>query len=60
MASGWVVKLGFQRGDVFLDLPVFDDEPIHLGERGVALRDSSQQDHELEEVGVRLLPERLL
>ena len=51
---------GLQPADVAIDQLVVQDVAVHLGERGVAVGEASQQDHELQQVGVRLLPERLL
>src|SRR5437660_5863107 len=53
-------ELRLQCADVLVDLLVFNNEPVDLGERRVTIRDAPQRDHELEQVGVRLLPERLL
>ena len=41
-------------------LPSVEDVAIHLRERRVAVRKAPKQDDELEQIGVRLLPERLL
>ena len=49
-----------QTPDVVVHLRVVQDVAVHLGERRVAVADSAQQDHELEQVGVGLLPERFL
>ena len=46
--------------DVTLDLLRLEHVAVDLGERRVANRDPAQQDHELQEIGVRLLPERFL
>jgi hypothetical protein len=46
--------------NIALNLSVVEDVPIDLGECRVSVRDSPQQDHELEQIGVRLLPKRLL
>jgi hypothetical protein len=54
-----VVELRFQRSNVLPDQFVFDDVAIHLGERRVPVGNPSQRDDELEEIRVRLLPERL-
>ena len=46
--------------DLGLNLAVLEDVAIHLGEGRVAVREAPQQDDELEQIRVRLLPERLL
>ena len=46
--------------DVPLDETLVNRVVIDLRERGVAVDDLAQQDQELDQVGVRLLPERLL
>ena len=53
-------EVGLQAADVPIDLLVVQDVAVDLGERGVAVADASQQNDELQQVGVRLLPERLL
>ena len=51
---------GLELLDVAFDLRIVEDVAIDLRERRVSVRDSPQQDHEFEQIGVRLLPERLL
>ena len=53
-------RRGLQPADVAIDQLVVQDVAVHLGERRVAIGEPAQQDHELQQVGVRLLPERLL
>src|SRR5687767_15905509 len=53
-------EVGLQAADVPIDLLVVQDVAVDLGERGVAVADASQENDELQQVGVRLLPERLL
>ena len=48
-----------QGTDLALDLRVFEDVAVHLRERRVAVDETPQQDDELEQIGVGLLPERL-
>ena len=56
----WIRQLCLQRLDIPVNLPVVQDVLIDLGERRVPVGDPTQQDHELEQVGIGLLPERLL
>ena len=49
-----------QPADVAVDQRVVQDVAVDLGEGGVAIGESSEQNHELQQVGVRLLPERFL
>ena len=49
-----------QPADVLLDQRRLEDVAIHLRERRVAVGDPAQEDHELQQVGVCLLPERFL
>ena len=49
-----------QGTDLALDLRVFEDVAVHLRERRVAVDEPPQQDDELEQIGVGLLPEGLL
>ncbi len=51
---------GVEREDVLVDLPVIEHVAVNLRERRVAHREAPEQDHELEQVRVRHLPERLL
>ena len=51
---------GLQASDVPVDQRVVQDVAVDLGERRVAVGEPPQQDHELQQIGVRLLPERLL
>jgi len=53
-------ELRFERADVLVDLLVFDDVAVHLGQSGIAVGDAPQRDDELQKIRVRLLPERLL
>ena len=48
-----------QRADLALDLRVFEDVAVHLRKRRVAVNETPQQDDELEQIGVGLLPEGL-
>src|SRR4029453_11239361 len=55
-----VVELRLESADVLVDQAVLDDVSIHLRQRRVAFSDSAQGNHELQEVGICLLPERFL
>ena len=55
-----VVELRFQAQMFLPNQFVFDDVAVHLGERRVAVGDPAQGDDELQQIRVRLLPERLL
>ena len=57
---GRVLQLLGELADTHLDLRRLEDVVVHLGERRVAVGDPAQEDHELQQVGVCLLPERLL
>ena len=46
--------------DVLVDQLVVDDVAVHLGERRVPVGDPAQRDDELQQIRVRLLPERFL
>src|SRR5262249_47878344 len=50
----------FQPLDVPMNLAVVQDVLIHLGESRVAVADAPKQNDKLQEVGIRLLPERFL
>ena len=48
-----------QGTDLALDLRVFEDVAVHLRKRRIAVNETPQQDDELEQIGVGLLPEGL-
>src|SRR5262249_23780900 len=52
-----LVEGGLQRTDLSFDFAVFEDVAVHLRERGIAVDETAQQNDELEQVRVRLLPE---
>ena len=56
----WLSELCRQIADVLVDQRVVDDVAVHLRKRRVAFADPPQRNHELQEIGVRLLPERFL
>ena len=58
--GGRIRQFRLQSTDVAVDLPVLQHVAVHLRERRVAVGDAPQQDHELQQVGVGLLPERFL
>ena len=59
ITSGGSVERRLQGTDVALDLRVFEDVAVHLRKRRVAVDETAQQDDELEQIRVGLLPERL-
>ena len=60
ITSGGLSNWAFSAADVLLDQLVLDDVAVDLGQRRVAVGDPTQGDDELQQIRVRLLPERFL
>ena len=54
---GWFGEGRLQPPNVLLDLRVLQDVAVDLGQCRVAIGDSTQEDDELQQIGVGLLPE---
>jgi hypothetical protein len=57
---GWFGEGRLEPPNVLLDLRVLQDVAVDLRQSRVAVGDPTQEDDELQQIGVRLLPERFL